>query len=156
MRLIFHDFEARHPAALIAAHVAIAEGSAGQCADEPRARSVPAAPPNPFEDFGAFIFGDHALNLQQKLILRRAADRAVQENDFGPSATKLVDQKNLMGMAPRQPVRRMDINAFDLPARHRVPQPLQRRTRQDRPAVAFILVAVVRLELETIGHDALA
>jgi len=33
VRLIFHDFEARHPAALSAAHVAITEGSARQRAD---------------------------------------------------------------------------------------------------------------------------
>ena len=114
------------------------------------------AAPATFQDLGAFVFGDHALHLQQKVILRRAADRAVQENDFSASATKLVDQKNLMGVTARQPIRSMDINAFDVTARNCVPQPLQRRTRQDRTAIAFILVAVIRLEQETIGDDALA
>src|SRR5271169_2517055 len=114
------------------------------------------ATPATLQDLGAFIFGDHALHLQQKIILRRAADRAVQESDFSASATKLVDQKNLMGVTARQPIRSMDINAFDMAARDRVPQPLQRRTRQDRTAVAFILVAVIRLEQETIGDNALA
>jgi hypothetical protein len=112
------------------------------------------ATPATFQDLGAFIFGDHALDLEQKIILRRAADRAVQESDFSASATKLVDQKNLMGVAARQPIRSMDINTFDMAARDRIPQPLQRRTRQDRTAIAFILVAVIRFELETIGGDA--
>ena len=50
----------------------------------------------------------------------------------------------------------MDINALDMAPRDRVPQPLQRRTRQDRTAVTFVLVAVIGFEQETIGGDALA
>src|SRR5271156_4305551 len=61
-----------------------------------------------------------------------------------------------MGVTPRQPIRRMDINAFDLAACDRVPQPLQRRTRQNRTAVALILVTLIRFQQETIRDNALA
>ena len=84
------------------------------------------------------------------------ANRPVQENNFSTHPPKLIDQKNLMGVTARQPIRSMDINALDMAAGNCVPQPLQGRTRQDRTAVALIHVAVIRFEREAIGGDALA
>ena len=156
MRFVFHHFKARHPAALSAAHVAIAEGSARQRADRTGTCGMAATAPAALQDFGPLVFGNHALHLEQEIILRRAANRAVQKDDFRAGATKLVDQKDLMGVPTRQPIRSVDINAFDLAARNCVPQPLQRRTRQHRTAVAFIHIAVIRFERHAIGGDALA
>jgi hypothetical protein len=57
------------------------------------------------------------LNLEQKIILRCAADRVVQENHLRARAAKLVDQENLMGVPACEPVRSMDIDASDRAAR---------------------------------------
>jgi hypothetical protein len=58
-------------------------------------------------------------------------------------------------MAARQPVRRVHVNALDIPARYRIAQLLQRRPLKVRAAPAVIRVAVVRFELKPIGGDAL-
>jgi hypothetical protein len=89
-RLVFHHFETRHPATLSSAHITIAEGSARQCADRARACSMEAAAPPALQNFGALVFRDHTLHLKQEIILRGAADRAVQENDLSTRATKLI------------------------------------------------------------------
>lgn len=115
-----------------------------------------ATAPATLQDLGPLILGNHTLDLEQKIILRCAADRAVQENDFRTCTTKFVDQKHLMGITACQPIRGMDINALDMAAGNCVPQPLQGRTRQDRTTVAFIHVAVIRFELEVLGSDTLS
>ena len=58
-------------------------------------------------------------------------------------------------MTSRQPVRRVHVNALDLPACYRIAQLLQRRPLKVRAAPAIIHVAVVRFELKAIGGDAL-
>ena len=80
--------------------------------------------------------GPHALNLQQELVLRCTADRPVQEHDLGAAAAKLLDQEHLVGVASRQPVRRVHVNAFDLSASHRIAQLLQRRFEARAPSGA--------------------
>jgi len=117
---------------------------------------VTATAPATLQDLGPLILGNHTLDLEQKIILCCAADRAVQENDFRTCTTKFVDQKHLMGITACQPIRGMDINALDMAAGNCVPQPLQGRTRQDRTTVAFIHVAVIRFELEVLGSDTLS
>jgi hypothetical protein len=101
------------------------------------------------------IFCDHALNLEQEIIFRRAANRMVQKNDLRARPLKLLDKKDLMRIAPGKPVRGVDIDSRDDPSGHRVPQPFKRRTKQNRSAVPFIHKGVVWHEAETIGCDAL-
>src|SRR5207248_10941076 len=98
--------------------VAIAEGRSRQRADRAGARCVQATAPNPLKYLYALVLGDDALNLQQEMVLRRVADRAVQEYDLGPAAVKLLDQHNLVGMLARQPVGRQHIDALDRSAGH--------------------------------------
>ena len=59
---------------------------------------MPAAAPAPFEDLGPLVFGDHTLNLEQKIVLRGATDRVVQEDNLRARAAKLIDQEHLMGV----------------------------------------------------------
>jgi hypothetical protein len=101
------------------------------------------------------IFRDHALNLEQEIIFRRAANRMVQKNDLRARPLKLLDKKDLMRIAPGKPVRGVDIDSRDDPSGHRVPQPFKRRTKQNRSAVPFIHKGVVWHEAEVIGCDAL-
>src|SRR5260370_11336722 len=98
-----------------------------------------AAPtPNALQQLGALILGNHALNLEQEVVLRRAANRMVQEYDVRSCAAKLLDQKHLVGVAASQPVRRVHIDAIESSASHRIPQLLQRRTPQVCAAVTMI------------------
>ncbi len=121
VRLRFHHLETRHSAALSSADIAIAEGSARQRTDGPGLCGMTAAAPAALQDFGPLVFGNHALNLEQEIVLRGAADRAVQENNFRARAAKLIDQEHLMGVTAGKPVRSMDINALDMAASNRIP-----------------------------------
>jgi hypothetical protein len=121
VRLRFHQFETCHSAALGPTHVTISEGSPGQRTYGSGLCGMAAAAPAALQDFGPLVFGDHALNLEQKIILRCAADRVVQENNLRARAAKLVDQENLMGVPACEPVRSMDIDAGDMAASNRIP-----------------------------------
>ena len=118
--LRLHHLETRHSAALSSAHVAIPEGSPRQRTDGAGMRGMPAAAPAALQDLGPLVFGDHALNLEQKIILSRAADRAVQENNLRTRTVKLIDQEHLMGVAAGEPIRSMDIDALDMATSNRI------------------------------------
>ena len=92
-----------------------------------------AAAPPAFQNFGALVFRDHTLHLKQEIVLRGAADRAVQENDLSPGATKLIDHEHLMGVTMGEPIRSVDINALDMATGNRVSQTLEGRSRQIEP-----------------------
>ncbi len=78
------------------------------------------APSAALQNTGTLILGDHALYLQQQVVLGRAANRPVQEHHFHPSAAKFLDQQHLVGIAPREPIRGMHVDPIDLAARHGV------------------------------------
>ena len=117
---------------------------------------MPAAASAPFEDLGPLVFGDHALNLEQKIVLRGATDRVVQKDNLRTRAAKLIDQEHLMGVTAGEPIRGMDINAIDLAASNCISQPLQRRAKQDCTTVAFIHVVMIRLKLKAVSSDTLS
>lgn len=98
VRLRLHDLEARHTAALVPVHIAVAEWCPCQSADGPGARCVAAPAAASLEDLGPLILGDHALNLEQQIILGRTANRTIQEYDLHTGTTELVDQQRLMGI----------------------------------------------------------
>src|SRR5580700_3584267 len=123
--------------------IAIPIRRAGQCADRARASRMPTPASRTLQNLGPLVFGNDALNLQQELVLRCTADRPVQEDDLGAAAAKLLDQEHLVGVASRQPVRRVHVNAFDLSARHRIAQLLQRRPLKVRAAPAGYCGGVV-------------
>ena len=153
--LRFRRFETRHSAALTPAHVAIPEGGPCQCTNGPGLCGMSAATPAALQNFGSFVFGDHALNLEQEIILRGAADRTVQKNNLRARAVKLIDQQHLMGVTAGEPVRSVDVDALDMAASNRIPQTLQSRAKQDRTTVAFVHVVVIRFELKAVGSDPL-
>ncbi len=107
--LLFDDFEASQPAAVVAANITVSERSAGQRADRPATRSVSTPAPAALQNFRLLIFCDHALNLEQEIIFRRAANRMFQKNDLHARPLKLLDKKDLMRIAPGKPVRGVDI-----------------------------------------------
>ena len=65
---------------------------------------MPATATAALQNLGAFVLCDHALNLEQQIVLRRVADGPVQKNDVDASAAKFVDKQRLMGVATRQTI----------------------------------------------------
>ncbi|MHC2227764.1 hypothetical protein ACVL91_005961 [Bradyrhizobium elkanii] len=75
--------------------VAIAKRSAGKHAHLALKGAMALPSPRPFQDLRAFIFGDHALKLQQQLVFRRRCPSRANEQDFDAGARELFDKKDL-------------------------------------------------------------
>jgi hypothetical protein len=56
---------------------------------------------------GPFVLGDHALELDEQLVLRRRALRRVQKTGFDAVTGELLDQQNLIGIFATQPIERV-------------------------------------------------
>jgi len=145
-----------YAAAVAAVDVAISKRRPSKCANRTGARSVAATATTALQNLSAFIFGNHALNLEQEIILRRIPDRPVQKHDVHAGAPKLVDEQRLMGVAPSQAIRGMDIQALDLAASGRITKSLERRAYKDRAAEAFVDITIIWFEHKAIGCDTLA
>ena len=151
-----HHVEPRHATTLVLRHVAIPERGGGESAQQTRTCRVTASTPATLQNLGPLILGNHALHLQQQIILGRAANRPVHEQHLHPGAAELFHQQSLVCVAPGQSVGSKDIQLVDAPRRSRVAQPFQRRTNKDRAAVTLVDIGVIRLELPTIGGNPLA
>ena len=119
--------------------ITIAIRGAAHDADLARSRAVPLPPPRPFEDLGAFVFGDHALKLHQQLILGGGARRGIEEASLDPVTSELFDQQHLVGVLPAQPVRTVDEHDLDIARDRQVAHPFQSRPFERRPAIAVVL-----------------
>ena len=56
------------------------------------------------QDLGPLVLGDHALDLEQQVLLRRAAELVVQEDDLDAAAVQLINQQDLVGVLAGQSV----------------------------------------------------
>src|SRR4051812_21738652 len=83
--LVLQDLVAGHTASVSLADIAVAIGRARQHADRTLACGVALAAPAALQDLGPLILGHHALDLQQQVVLRREADRPIEEDDLNPS-----------------------------------------------------------------------
>jgi hypothetical protein len=99
---------------------------------------VPLTASAALQNLGALVFGHHALHLQQKVVLRREADRAVEEHDLDPGAAKLVDQQHLVGITAGKAVGRMHVNTVVVTGGDSVAQTLEGGSHQGGAAVAFV------------------
>ena len=87
---------------------------------------LPAA--TPLGDLRALVLGDHPLELAQQLVLRGARSLGLLgEHDLDPAARELLQQQHLVGVAAREPVRRMTQHDLEAPVERPVAKPLQRR-----------------------------
>ena len=94
------------------------------------------------------VLGDHPLELAQQLVLRGAGSLGfLREHDLDPAARELLQQQHLVGVAAREPVRRMTEHHFEAPLERSVAKPLQRR-----PVQAGAREPVV-LEDQLLGDD---
>jgi len=106
---------------------------------------VTASTPAALQDFGALVFSDHTLHLQQQVVLCGATNGPVQEQHLGSGTAELLHQQGLMRMAAGQAVRREDVKPSDAPCRCRIAQPFQRWADQERTAVALVDIGVIGL-----------
>src|SRR3954451_8947972 len=143
--LVLQDLVAGH-AAVSLADIAIAIGRARQHADRTLTRGVALAAPAALQDLGPLVLGYHALDLQQQTVLRREADRSIEEDDLNPSPVELVDQQYLIGVAPRQSVGGVDGQAIEVAGRHGIAQTIEGGPHQGGSAVALVGKA-------TLGHQ---
>jgi hypothetical protein len=153
--LVRNHIEAGDPATLILGHVTVPKRRRGERTQQARARRMTASAPTALEDLGAFIFGNHALHLQQQVVLGCAADGTVQEDNLGAAATELLHQQGLMGVTAGQTVRRKHIKPRDASRGHRIAQSFKCRANEQRTAVAVVDVGVVGLKLTPVGCDPL-
>ncbi len=117
---------------------------------------MPLTAPGALQDLGAFVLGDHALHLQQQIVLRGMPQLAVQEDDIDAYALQLVYEQHLVGVLARQPIRRVHVEAIHPSRCRHIAQLLEGRAHEGRPAVALINERKLVGELGPIGGDALA
>src|SRR4051794_791287 len=152
--LLLIDPVARAPATVPLADVAVAVRRPREDADRALTRRVALAAPAAFEDLGPLVLGHHALDLEQQVVLRREADRPVEEDDLDPGAAQLVDQQDLVGVAARQPVGRVDVDTIERARGGRVAQALEGRADERGPAVALVDEAVLGRDAQPIPRQA--
>src|SRR5215210_3257069 len=155
-RLLGHDLEPGDSATPGAGDIAIPIRSAGEGAHRAGLRGMAPSPPTSLQDLGALVFGDDPLDLEQQVVLRASADRAVEEGDLNAGAPELLHQQSLVRMTPGEPVWSEQVDAVDVPGGHCVAQPLQGWPHQGGSAVPRVDIGVVRSACGPIGHDPLA
>ena len=132
----------------------VAIGRARQHADRALACGVALAAPAALQDLGPLVLGYHALNLQQQIVLRREADRPIEEDDLNPRPVELVNQQHLISVAPRQSVRGVDVQAIKVAGRHGITQTLERGPHQGGSAVALVGKATLGRQADTVLREA--
>ena len=106
-------------------------------------------------DLRPLVLGDHPLELPQQLILRRAgALRLLREHHLDTGALELFEQQHLIGVAAREPIRRVTQQHLEAALDSQVAQPLQRRAAQHRTRDALVLEdQIVRDQQPALGCE---
>ncbi|HVI16965.1 MAG TPA: hypothetical protein VM712_01220, partial [Gaiellales bacterium] len=127
LRLFLDDLEPCDPAAIPLADVAVAVRRGAEHVRRSRKRRMPLAAAAPLQDLGPLILRHHALHLQQQVILGRGANRPIEEDDLHPGAVQFVHKQHLVGVAPRQTIRGVDVDPVQRASRSEVAQLLEGR-----------------------------
>ena len=120
------------------ADVPVAERGAGQHVHAAGLGPPGLAAPVALHQLGLLVLGEHALELDQQLVLGAVAARPLHELHPGAAAGELLDQQRLVGELAGQPVRRVDQHDVQAALGGQVPQRLQRRAGQRRAGVPLV------------------
>ena len=120
------------------ADVPVAERGAGQHVHAAGLRPPGLAAPVALHQLGLLVLGEHALELDQQLVLRAVAPRPLHELHPDAAAGELLDQQRLVGELACQPVRRVDQHDVQAALGGQVPQRLQGRAGQRRAGVPLV------------------
>jgi len=137
-RLLQNDLVRGVSPGLAGGDIAIPVRRAPERIDRTVSRRMQFASPAALQNLRPFILRHDPLHLHQKLLLRLVPDRMVQERHLHPLPVQLLQQQDLIGALPRQPVRGIHVQPVDQAQRRQVPQTLQGRTHERRPAVAVV------------------
>ena len=118
-------------------HVAVPVGSLPAQYDA-LSRAVQLAASQSFGDLGPLVFGDDALDLDQELSFGIGRRRPVEEDDLAARALELFEKDGLVGIATRQSVRGMHVDSANELLADEIPEPVEARPIEVRPAVAII------------------
>ena len=101
-------------------------------------KALAVAAPVALGELGLLVPGEHALELDEQLVLGAVAARPLHELDPHPAAGEFLDQQGLAGELAGQPVRGVDQHDVEAALGSQVPQRLQARPHQRRPGVALV------------------
>ena len=138
------------------ADVPVAEGGTGQHVDAAGLRPPGLAAPVALHQLGLLVLGEHALELDEQLVLGAVAARPLDELDPHPAAGEFLDQQRLVGELAGQPVRGVDQHDVEAALGGQVTQRLQRRAGQRRPAVPVVGEHPLFRDLKPAGRGVLA
>jgi len=154
-RLFQNDLVSRRPAALLSRDVLVPVGRLAQDAHRALTRRMQAASTTPLEDLRPLVLGDHALNLQQHVVLGTVVQGVVQEDHLNAGLLELLHQEELIRVVTGQPIGTMHIDPIDPPGGRHVPQAFQGRTDQRRPGVSVVQEVELRVQMEAVGSQTL-
>ena len=92
------DLIPRLAVALVLAEVTVTIRRPAEHVDRAAACGVLLAPAATLDDLGPLVFGDHALDLKQQVLLRAAADGIAQENDLDAAPGEFLEDQDLVGI----------------------------------------------------------
>ena len=121
------------------AHITIAEWGAAQHTDLTSPRAMAFAAAGTLKDLRTLVFRNHALELQQKLILSGGVARRLDKEHLHARTCKLFREQNLICVFATQPIRRMNENRLNLSLRRKIANPFQARPNHGSTAIAFVL-----------------
>jgi hypothetical protein len=119
------DLIAGLPPPFIFSHIVVPIGRAAQHIHGPNVGRMPLPTPVAFDDLGALILRNHALDLQEQIIFRAVPQSAIQKDDVDLGAAELVNQQDLVGIFPRQAIGRVDIEPVHTAGGDDIAQALQ-------------------------------
>jgi hypothetical protein len=96
---------------------------------------------------GALVLGDGALDLQQQLVIRVIRDRVLQERHLAARPAELLEQQDLIGVAPRQTVGAQHRDEVDSAVADRVAQGVEAGSVEAGATVALVTEDVLLREL---------
>jgi len=104
-----------------------------------------------FQHSRPLVLGEHALELQQQVVLWRSADRPVEKHDLRAGAREFLDQNGLVRVGAGETVGGMHVDEVDGGQGDQVAQALQGGPDQAGPAVAVVEEAERLADLAAIG-----
>src|SRR5262249_29670481 len=151
--LFGQDLITRRATALMLAHITVAVGRTAENVDRAVAGSVLLTTAAPLHNLGALVFGDHALGLQQQVLLGSVAEGVAQEDHLDAAIGEFLEDQNLIGIFARKPIGIENVEAVNGPGSGLIPESFQARTGQGISAVAVVHEAQFGLAFHgVIGH----
>src|SRR5215831_3929599 len=91
-----------------------------------------------FGNLSPLVLGDHPLHLCEQFTLRGIAEWVLKKDQLCIEFLELLDEKPLMRIVAREPIRRENYDGIEFAVLRAVAQSIQRRSIESRAADVFI------------------